>query len=161
MLMLYNSGKRYFPLRIVYYGVSLIVVCIKSFILKIHSSVFKYSELVIKELVNHSGIYGFIGYVRIFLYEIFVLRICSYLNTVKQLFYNTCISAYRYTLISVIKVVVIKGKSQRKSFYNKCRKLLCVSAPLLFGISLYKLFIYIFSYQRYSLLFQVFRIIYT
>ena len=158
MLMLYNSGELHISFSVVYHCISLIIVGIKSFILKVYSSILQHSKLIIKELINHSGIYSFISYIRIFLYEISVLGICSYFYTLKKLFNYSGISSNRNTLVSVIEIIIVKCKSKRQSLYNKCRKFLGISAPLLFRISLYKLFIYILAHQRYSLFFQILRI---
>ena len=158
MLMLYYSGELNISFSVIYHCITLIVVGIKSFILKVYSSILQYSKFIIKELINHSGIYSFISYIRIFLYEISVLGICSYFYTLKKLFNYSGISSNRNTLVSVIEIIIVKCKSQRQSLYNKCRKFLGISAPLLFRISLYKLFVYIFSDQRYGLLFQILRV---
>ena len=62
----------------------------------------------------------------------------------KESFTQCCVSAYRNSLIWIIKVIIIIYKSERKTLNNKSRKLITVSSPLFLCVSLYKLFKNIF-----------------
>ena len=85
-----------------------------------------------------------------------IVRIKPKLGAFKHLFDHGCISADGDTLVSVIKVVVVKGESHRKTLDDKCGKFLAVAPPLFFGILFYELLIYIASHKAECLLLQVF-----
>ena len=86
-----------------------------------------------------------------------IIYIQPNLNTVKKIFYKPCVSTHRYSLIKCIKIIIVKGQTNRQPFYNKCRKILAFTSPLLLGISFDKLFKYVTSHQRDSLFLKIFR----
>ncbi len=45
------------------------------------------------------------------------------------------------TLIKSVEVIVVKGKSNRKTLYDESRKFLTVTTPLLLSIALHELLI--------------------
>ena len=70
-----------------------------------------------------------------------IVGIQSDLNAVEQIFNHLCVSTDWNTLIKSVEVIVVKGKSNRKSLDDESRKLLTVTTPLLFSIALHELLI--------------------
>jgi len=70
-----------------------------------------------------------------------VVGIQSDLNAVEQIFNHLGVSTDWNTLIKSIEVIVVKGKSNRKTLYDESRKLLTVTPPLLLSVALNELLI--------------------
>ena len=70
-----------------------------------------------------------------------VVGIQSDLNAVEQIFNHLCVSTDWNTLVKSVEIIVVKGKSHRKTLDDESRKLLTVTAPLLFSVALYELLI--------------------
>ena len=143
--MLNNSCIRNLSVCIIYHSISLIIIHIQNFCFKAHRTILQCSQLISEILVNHSCKYHFIRYIFILFSECKIIRIGFYLYTFQHFFYNRCISALWYSLINIIKIIIVISKAEGKPFDNKCRKLCTRTSPLLFCISLYQLFINICS----------------
>ena len=111
------------------------------------------SQSVTKIFINRSRIYRCIRINLIAHLKIICLQ--THLNPFQHFLYHFCIAIYRNSLITIIKIIIVIGKPQRKPFNNKRRKLSTLPAPLLLGIPLDQLFIYIGSHQTDCLLLQI------
>ncbi len=74
-----------------------------------------------------------------------VVGIQSDLNAVEYILNNLGVSTDWNTLIKSIEVIVVKGKSNRKTLYDESRKLLTIMASLLLSVALHELLIDITS----------------
>ena len=74
-----------------------------------------------------------------------------YINAFKHLFNHRHVPFYRYPLMRMIEVIVIKDVPYRKSLYYKYLKFSTFSSPLFLSISLNQLLIDIRADQRYGL----------
>ena len=72
--------------------------------------------------------------------------------------YHLGIAADRYTLITCVKIVVVKGEPYRQAFYYKGGQLAAGPSPLFFGVALYQLLVNVGSDERDRLLLKVFRL---
>ena len=81
----------------------------------------------------------------------------TYLYTLQKFLHNTCISTFGDSLIRIFEIVIIISITQRQSFYDKCRQIFTLPAPLLPCISLYQFLIYVLSNQCKRLFLQVLR----
>ena len=167
MLMLNAAGVGHLCLGIVYDRISLIILHGKLLCLKSHRAVLQGPEAVVIiliyltckkkpvkrdwRIIGKCGIKASLSITHALLHAEIVLTRAD-VDTLKHLLHNLCIAAYGDTLISVVEIIVVIGKAQRQSFYNECRKLITASAPLLFSVALYQLFVYISAHQRQSLL---------
>ena len=70
-----------------------------------------------------------------------IVGIQSDLNAVEQIFNHLGVATDWNTLIKSVEVIVVKGKSNRKTLYDESRKLLTITAPLLLSIALHELLI--------------------
>ena len=156
--MLYNSGVRHFALGIVYNRHALVVFFIQKLCFKLKAAVFKLAETVGKVFVYRTCVNAFISHLQIILTVGKKIGVKPYLHTFEQLFYKLGIAAARYALVAVVKIVVIIGEPYRQALYYKRGQLAAVSAPLLFGVALYKFCVNIPSHKAYSLFFKIFRL---
>ena len=74
-----------------------------------------------------------------------VVGIQSDLNAIEYILNHLGVSTDWNTLIKSIEVIVVKGKSNRKTLYDESRKLLTVTPPLLLSVALHELLIDITS----------------
>ena len=74
-----------------------------------------------------------------------VVGIQSDLNAVEQILNHLGVSTDWNTLIKSIEIIVVKGKSDRKTLYDESRKLLTITPPLLLSVALHELLIDITS----------------
>ena len=70
-----------------------------------------------------------------------VVGIQSDLNAVEQILNHLGVATDWNTLVKSIEIIVVKGKSHRKTLDDESRKLLTITAPLLLGIALHELLI--------------------
>ncbi len=80
-----------------------------------------------------------------------------HLNTLQHLLYHSGIPAHWNALITIIKIIIVICKPQRKTFNDKRRQFLAIPAPLLLGISLDQLLIDVRSHLGERLLLQIMR----
>ena len=113
------------------------------------------SQTVSKIFINRSCIHRCIRF-NLFT-NLKIVRIAPYLDSIQKAFYHLRIAIYRDSLITVIEIIIIVGKTQRQSLYDKCRKLRTFPAPLLLGIPLDQLLIHIRSHQTDRLLLKICR----
>ena len=139
--MLNDPGIRHFPLCVVDYRISLIIIAVQDFGFKPYGTVFQSAELIIKKLIDHTCKQNFICDFRILFNEFEIVGFCPNIHTVQHFFNNLRITAHRDSLETVIEIIIVIGEPQRQTFDNKGRKLRTVSSPLFFGITFDKLFI--------------------
>ena len=70
-----------------------------------------------------------------------VVGIQSDLNAVEYILNHLGVSTDWNTLVKSIEVIVVKGKSHRKTLDDESRKLLTITAPLLLSVALHELLI--------------------
>ena len=156
--MLDNSCIRSLSVRVIDNCNALMILLVKYLCFKLKASVLKLAKFISVVLINSTRIhYQVCKSVIIFLISKIIfakLHVTISIQPVRKLI----VTAYRNTLVSVIKVVVIICVSYRKPLNDKCRKLLTVSSPLLLCITLYKLLVDIFSHKAYCLLLEILRL---
>ena len=166
MLVLNDSCIRNFSFGIVDYRISLVIVhSFQNFRLKPQRAILQRSQAIIKILIDHTRIEYFIPGIS------FCLCFCpigfpvflegnsqTNFTSFQHFFHDGRIAALRNSLIAIVKIVVVVGKTQRQTFYDKSRKFSAVSSPLLLRISLHQFLIDIFSHQGQCLLFQILRL---
>ena len=79
----------------------------------------------------------------------------THFHSRKHFFDHEGISACGYTLITVIKVIIVVRKTYRQTSNQKCRKLGTGTAPLLLRITLHQLFVNGTANKRNGLFLQV------
>ena len=62
-------------------------------------------------------------------------------------------------LIQRVEIVVVKGQPHRQALDDKCRQVLAVAAPLLFGVALDELLINVAAHKGDGLLLKVLRLV--
>ena len=70
-----------------------------------------------------------------------VVGIQSDLNAVEQIFNHLGVATDWNTLIKSVEVIVVKGKSDRKTLDDESRKLFTITTPLLLSIALHELLV--------------------
>ena len=156
--MLNNTGIWHLIIGIVHNRISLIVPHIKHFCLKTQGTVLQLTIAVIIKFIDHTGKKDLICLCSELFSICKEIRLQANLDTLQKLLDNTSITTLWNTLIRILEIIIIIGITKRKSLNNKSRKILAFSSPLLAGIALYQLLIYILSHQSQCLLFQVLRV---
>ena len=136
MFMFDNTGIRNLSFTIINDRIPLIIFHFQTFVFKTKTTVFQMPETKIVILVNTSGKQYFIHQRIQFFTSRKIIRPQTHISSFKQTFNQFIVSAFRNTLILVIKIIIIINETERKSFYNKGRKLRCRTSPLFFRISL-------------------------
>ena len=159
MLMLYDPCKGSFPIGIIYHRIALVIPDRKQLGLKPEGTVFQLSLTVVKELIYGSGIYYPVRKSGKLLSLLKEITAAHDVTALKELFDHHVIAPYGYALEAVVEIVVVIGISYRQPLYDKCGKIPAVPSPLLFRISLDKLFVYILSHKAYGLLLKIGRLL--
>ena len=147
-----------FSVSIIYSSISLKINLIQKLRFKTHASVFQCSKAVVKISIHRTSIDNLIRQTVPVLPVFQIILLQPDLNAFKHILHQPRIPSNRNPLIQRIKIIIIKGKTYRQTFDDKCRQLTARTSPLLLRISLDQLFINIGSYQRDCLLFQVLRL---
>ena len=159
--MLYDPCIGYIGGCVIDRCISLEVVTVRQiFFFKTERSVFECSEFVIEVLVNRACVDHLIeGIFLILAYKILICCAELYINAAQHILHKLRITADRDSLISVVEIIVVKGKPYGKPLDDERGKFGTLSSPLLLRVAFYQLFIDIFSDKRYSLLFEIFGIL--
>lgn len=120
-----------------------------------YRSILQPTKTVVEKFINFTSEYNVRGYMIIFLPIFEIICIDLYFNTLKKGVNQSVISTYGYSLISIIEIIIIVSKAHGKSANYKWRQISAFTAPLLFSVPFYKLFINIYSDQRNCLFFKV------
>ena len=144
MFMLDNPRIRHIAVGVVNDRITLIIRNIKHLCLETHRSVFESSKAIVKEAIYRPRIDQLIGvFAPHSIPRLKKIAIGLDITSPQQPLDKFVVSAARYSLISIIEIVVVVGEPQRKTTDDKSRQLRTFPPPLLFGISFYQGGIYI------------------
>lgn len=153
--MLSNSGIRDICVTVIYYCISLIISIIIK-LLKPQCSIRKSSIFIIKPSIKRSRIKNIIE-IKKFLAANFFPQNQIDIFIIQHGCNNIGITIFRHSLVSMIEIIIIIIKAQRKAFKNASRQLLRITPPLLYCISFKEGFVQILPYKAQSLLFKSLR----
>ncbi len=157
VLMFDNPGIRHLVFGIIHHRIALIVFHIQNLRLKPQTAILQFPVTVIIPGIDHPRIDNPLGKRGQRLPLLQKIRLQPDFQPVQHLFNNPGITADRYALIGIVKIIIVIDKPHRQTPDNKCRQLRGPFSPLLFRISPDELFINIPSDQTNRLLFQVAR----
>ena len=132
--MLNHTCIRYISGRIVHHSITLIVLYVQMTMVKTQATVFQTSALIIEKFINATGKKNFIGHNVPSLAVFKIVRVQPNFYTFQQGIYQHVISTFRYSLISIVKIVVVENKTKRYALDDKGRKFCSRTPPLLLGI---------------------------
>ena len=155
MLMLNDACPWCFPICVVHYRYTLMILFFQPFCFKPQTSVFQSAQCIIKIFINRPSINDRMGALLPDLSILQKIHIDFRIDAFQQFFDKQIIPAYRNPLITVIEIIIVIGIPHRKTTNNKCRKLSAFSSPLFFCIPFNKFLIDICPHQTDSLIFQV------
>ena len=141
MLVLYNPGVGHFPFRVVYHRIALVILQIKDLLLKTNHSVFQHAKRIVEIPVNLSRINHLFRHGTKAFPVGKIIHAKPHFHTGKHFLDHLCVASDGNSLVTVIKIIVVIGKPQRKPLDNKGRKLPAASPPLLLRIALHQLLI--------------------
>lgn len=135
MLMLNHPRIWRFTIRIIHYCHTLVVFFLQHLSFKAKTAVLKLAETEIKIGVNRSRIYHPVSH-RLISFPIPVkIRIKQNIGICKQFVYDCIIAINRDSLVTVIKVIIVIGKPDRKPLDNKGRQVFADLCPTAFPYS--------------------------
>ena len=132
--MFNHTRVRYIPSRIIHHSITLIVLYLQMTMVKTQATVFQTSALIIEIFINATGEKNFIGHSIPSLTVFKIVRVQPDFYTFQQSSYQYVISTFRYSLISIVKIVVVENKTKRYTLDDKGRKFCSRTSPLLLSI---------------------------
>ena len=145
----------------VHHSHTLVVTPLYALVLKTQSSVLQLAVAVVEVAVYLARIDNLLGNRLPMLSVIEEVAVQLDIRPLEKFGNKVIIATSRDALISIIEVVVIECKADRKATDNICREVSTISTPLLLGLAFDKSVIYICSNERNCLLLKVLRIFYT
>ena len=122
------------------------------------AAVFQLPMFVVKVLVNHPCKDHFFSRAFQFFTIGEEINPKFYFHIAQHIFNDDIVTTDWNSLVTVIKVVIIKSQTNRKTLNDERRQVCCRTSPLLLRIALDQLFIDIWTNQLDSLFFQVLRL---
>ena len=157
--MLDDTGPRRLAVRIVDGGVALEAGLVEQLVLKPNGAVLQRAEFVVKISVNRTSVDDFVSQCvqRGLVFE--VIGVQPHLDAVQKIGDHLGVAADGNALIQRVEIVVVKGQPHRQALDDKCRQVLAIAAPLLFGVALDEFFINVAAYKGDGLLLEVLRLV--
>ena len=142
-------------LSIVDHGIPLVIRLVDDLFFKIHGAKVKSSKTITEKLVNLTGIDNFVGQGFPISAVIKKIRIRSSLHPFKQSIDQFVVASDGYTLKTVVEVVVVKDKSDRKSSDDESGQFCTLASPLLLRVAFDESLIDVIADEKFCLLFQI------
>ena len=157
-LVLDDPGPGNLVAGVVHNRVSLVIVRFKHLCFETHRTVLQLAKRIIKVFIDRAGKDQPVVAARMLLHVFLPGDAKQRRHSRQEFFHNLRVSSDRNPLITVVEIIIVIGKTHGEPPDNKCRQVSAFPAPLLFGIILHQLLIYITSHQGERLLLQVLRL---
>ena len=155
MLVFDDPGIRCIRICIIYRSIALEIIRIQNLSFKSDAVVFQISVTVIIITVNGAGVNNFFCKAIPMSFVFQIIGVQLHIDTLKHILNHGSISANRDSLVERIKIVGIKGKTDRQAADDEGRQFITGTTTLLLRVALDQFFIDIRANQRNSLLFQI------
>ena len=156
--MLDNTRPRSLRIRIVHCRIALEIRDIQHFGIKAHRTILQNAQRILKIRIDRAGVNYFLCHRIPISLILKIILFQANLDAVQHIGNHLRIAAHRDSLIQGVKIVVVKGQTDRKTLDDEGWKILALSSPLLLCIALDQLLINIRANQADRLLFQVLRL---
>ena len=155
MLVFDLSRVRRLPVRIVHDCHALMIFFFQQFVFKSETAVGQFSKTISIVRIDRSGVDDLVPHAFQFLSLFQIICGEHHVTAFIQLPNQLVVSFFRYSLMRIIKIIVVVDVPDRNSLDDRCGQVLTVSSPLFFRIPFDEFLIYVCAHQTDGLFFQI------